>query len=187
MRTVSSVNAHVVSSLVPSATPTALGLFPQEDLCDFMYCLLQHGAVGPMANSVFGVATHVAQTCRTCKTETAKTGVLSPIFPVSLSENDKIATINDLVQRQLQEAAAHANCTCACGGKLMSGPMATLSPAGSHLAIALDRASLRGKITTQLRNGPLRQRMFKDPATIRPCLWLVPGYCGYCGYCRGVL
>ena len=150
MMTVSPVNAHVVSSLMPSAVPTARGLFPQQDLCDFMHCLLQHDAVSPIANSVFGVSTRVVHHCRKCKSDTRGSGVLSPIFQVSLSDKDQRVAIHDIVKRKLQEAAAHSDLICLCGSHEFSKSVATLAPAGSHLIIAIDRAAESCKIKTGL-------------------------------------
>ena len=156
---------------MPSAVPTAHGLFPQQDLCDFMHCLLQHDAVSPIANSVFGVSTRAVHHCRKCKSDTAESEVLFPIFQVALSEKDKHVTIHDIVQRKLQEASEHPGVRCLCGTHNKSTKsMATLVPADSHLIIAINRATVGGKITTNIKNAPLRQSVFTGSSAKMACL-----------------
>ena len=51
-----------------------------------------------------------------------------------------------------------------------SKSMATLVPAGSHLIIAINRATVGGKITTNIKYAPLRQSVFTGSSTKMACL-----------------
>ena len=168
MRTLGRENADVIKRISPLMGLMTSGAFPQSDAGEFMDQLFQQSSVQSAAINCFGVSTQMTRCCATCKTQTfVELSIPECAMRGVLGKADKTISMNQLMERKLQEIANEGMEGACTRCKCRLSNVVKIAPTGSHLIVHIDRRSWGHKNTATMSAHTLNKKLFVQPMAAR--------------------